>query len=129
MPRKRQQGTRAPNGASSIYWSEYDHCWVGRVTIGVRDNGRPDRRTVKRKNEADVIRVVRSLERQRDSGRVANSGHAWTVEKWLIHWVETIAAPAVRRTTMVGYRSSVYNHLIPGGLFSESLVDSYRRGE
>jgi integrase len=115
MPRKRRpEGTRAPNGASSIYWSEYDSCWVGRVTMGVRDDGRPDRRTIKRKSESDVIRAVRDLERQRDSGRVTKSGRAWTVEKWLTHWVEKIAAPAVRRTTMVGYRSSVYNHLIPG---------------
>jgi integrase len=114
MARKREQGTRAPNGASSIYWSGYDSCWVGRVTMGVRDDGRPDRRTIKRKKETDAIRAVCDLEKQRDSGRVTKSGRAWTVEKWSTHWVENIAAPVVRRTTMVGYRSSVYNHLVPG---------------
>jgi integrase len=61
-----------------------------------------------------VIRAVRELERQRNTGGVQKTGRAWTVEKWLIHWVENVAANAVRRTTMVGYRSSVYNHLIPG---------------
>jgi integrase len=30
------------------------------------------------------------------------------------HWVETIAAPAVRPNTLTGYRVAVYNHLIPG---------------
>nr|WP_233160411.1 site-specific integrase [Actinophytocola xanthii] len=91
-----------------------DGKWHGRVTVGVRDDGRPDRRHVKRKTEAEVIKAVRELERQRDAGKVRNPGRAWTVEKWLTHWVENIAAPSVRRTTMVGYRSSVYNHLIPG---------------
>lgn len=114
MPRNRKQGTRAPNGASTIYYSEYDRLWHGRVTVGVRDNGKPDRRHVKRKTEAEVIRGVRALEKQRDSGKTRIPGSAWTVETWLTHWVENIAAPTVRRTTMVGYRSSVYNHAIPG---------------
>jgi integrase len=112
--RKRAEGTRAPNGASSVYFSEYDQLWHGRVTVGVKDNGKPDRRHVKRATEVEVIRAVRDLERQRDVGRVQKPGRAWTVEKWLTHWVENVAANAVRRTTMVGYRTSVYNHLIPG---------------
>ena len=39
MPRKkRAEGTRAPNGASSIYLGK-DGRWHGRVTVGVRDDG------------------------------------------------------------------------------------------
>jgi len=112
--RKRAEGTRAPNGASSVYFSDYDRLWHGRVTVGMKDSGKPDRRHVKRATETEVIRAVRDLERQRDAGRVQKPGRAWTVEKWLTHWVENVAANAVRRTTMVGYRTSVYNHLIPG---------------
>ena len=81
MPRKRGEGTRAPNGASSIYWSEYDKRWVGRVTVGVSDNGKADRRTIKRKTEAEVTREVRKLEQQRDAGKVRKPGRAWTVEQ------------------------------------------------
>lgn len=52
MPRKRRpEGTRAPNGASSIYYSETDGYWHGRVTMGVRDDGKPDRRHVQAKTE------------------------------------------------------------------------------
>ncbi|MBP2321551.1 integrase [Kibdelosporangium banguiense] len=112
--KKRPEGTRAPNGASSIYYSEYDKLWHGRVTMGIRDDGKPDRRHVKRKTEAEVINAVRELERQRDTGKVRKPGRVWTVEKWLTHWVENIAAASVRPTTMVGYRASVYKHLIPG---------------
>ena len=83
--RKRTDGTRKPNGASTVYYSVYDNLWHGRVTVGVRDDGKSDRRHVKRKVESDVIRAVRELEKQRDSGKVKTSGRAWTVEKWLTH--------------------------------------------
>jgi integrase len=114
MSRKHAQGTRAPNGASTIYYSEYDGRWHGRVTVGVRDDGSPDRRHVKRKKEADVIKAVRELEKLRDQGQLRSAGRAWTVKQWLTHWVETIAAPTVRPNTADGYRFAVYKHLIPG---------------
>src|SRR5882757_5687713 len=134
MPRKkRAEGTRAPNGASSIYLGK-DGYWHGRVTMGVREDGTPDRRHVKRRTEKEVIEAVRALERQRDSGRVRKPGRSWAVEKWLCHWVETIAAPSVRYNTLVGYRAAVYGHLIPGigahrldKLEPEHLESLYRR--
>ena len=42
---------RKPNGASSIYKGG-DGYWHGRVTVGVKDNGKPDRRHVQAKTEA-----------------------------------------------------------------------------
>lgn len=114
MPRRRKQGTRAPNGASTIYYSEYDDRWHGRVTVGVRDNGKPDRRHVKRKTEAEVSRAVQKLEQERSTGKVRKPGGAWTVEQWLTHWVENIAALTVRYKPLNAYRTAVYQHLIPG---------------
>lgn len=115
MPgKKRAEGSRAPNGAGSIYYSEADGKWHGRIIVGTNDDGSPDRRHVKRKTEGEVVAALQDLEQQRRAGTVRRSGKVQTVEQWLTHWVENIAAPSVRRTTMVGYRSSVYNHLIPG---------------
>lgn len=114
MPRRRKQGTRAPNGASTIYYSEYDDRWHGRVTVGVRDNGKPDRRHVKRKTEAEVSRAVQKLEQERNTGNMRKPGGAWTVEQWLTHWVENIAALTVRYKPLNAYRTAVYQHLIPG---------------
>jgi integrase len=108
------EGTRRPNGASSVYYSEYDKRWHGRVTMGVRDDGKPDRRHIKRSTKAEVIKAVRKLEQERESGQVRRQGRPWTVEKWLTHWVENIAAPSVRDTTLAGYRTAVYKHLVPG---------------
>jgi integrase len=114
MPRKeRPEGTRAPNGASSIYLGK-DGKWHGRVTMGTRDDGKPDRRHVERKSEAEVIKEVRKLERERDTGTARKAGPVWTVEKWLNHWLENIAKPTVRYKAFEAYRSAVRVHLIPG---------------
>ena len=104
---------REPNGASSIYKGA-DGFWHGRVTVGVKDDGRPDRRHVMRKARADAVRAVRALERQRDDGAVRSVGRVWTVGEWLTYWVEEIAAPAVRENTLSAYRVAVNVHLIPG---------------
>ncbi|MGA5470003.1 tyrosine-type recombinase/integrase [Streptomyces arboris] len=104
--------TRQPNGRSSIYQGK-DGKWHGRVTVGVRDDGKPDRRHVERKTRAEVTAAVRELEKQRDSGAVRKAGRAWTVEAWLTHWVNTIAPLAVNENTMVGYGVAVRKHLIP----------------
>jgi integrase len=114
MPSNDDERTRRPNGASTVYYSDYDKKWHGRVTVGVRDDGKPDRRHVKRSTKADAIKAVRKLEQERESGQVRRPGRPWTVEQWLAHWVEHIAAPTVRDTTLAGYRTAVYKHLIPG---------------
>src|SRR5690348_3742452 len=97
---------REPNGASSIYKGA-DGFWYGRVTVGIKDDGRPDRRHVVRKVKAEAVRAVRDLERQRDSGSVRSAGRVWTVGVWLAYWVEEIAAPSVRGNSLSAYRVAV----------------------
>lgn len=99
---------RNPNRASTVYLGR-DGYWHGRVTVGIRDDGRPDRRHVMRKSKAAVVKAVRELERQRGGGSVPAAGRVWTVAE-----VENIAAPSVRENTLAGYRVAVNTHLIPG---------------
>ncbi|MFI5701738.1 tyrosine-type recombinase/integrase [Streptomyces xanthochromogenes] len=109
-----EKRAKRPDGASSIYFGK-DGYWHGRVTVGVRDDGRPDRRHVMSKvSEAEVIKKVRELEKQRDAGKVRKPGRPWTVKAWLLHWVEEIAKPSVRENTYAGYEVAVRVHLIPG---------------
>ncbi|SCK12599.1 site-specific integrase [Streptomyces sp. WMMB 322] len=110
---EQKKRTRQPNGRSSIYRGK-DGTWHGRVSIGVRDDGRPDRRHIERKTKAEVAAAVRELEKQRDSKTVRKPGRTWTVKAWLTHWVDTIAPLAVGENTMVGYGVAVRVHLIPG---------------
>jgi integrase len=80
----RPQRTRNPNYRSSIYQTK-DGYWHGRVTVGIRDDGQPDRRHVGGKTRSEVAEKVRALERQRDRGTVRKAGGRWTVARWLTY--------------------------------------------
>ena len=73
---------RNPNRASTVYLGK-DGDWHGRVTMGFRDNGAPDRRHVRGKTKGEVVKKVRVLERLRDEGAVQRAGQRWTIETWL----------------------------------------------
>lgn len=105
--------TRQPNGRSSIYFGK-DGKWHGRVTVGVRDDGSPDRRHVERKTRSEVTAAVRKLEKEREAKTVRKPGKAMTVKAWLTHWIENVAPLGVNDNTMVGYGVAVRKHLIPG---------------
>src|SRR5690348_5632868 len=94
--------TRAANGRSSVYLGN-DGWWHGRVTMGVRHDGKPDRRHVRARTQKDVTAKVKKLERDRASGTVSRPGQRWTVEAWLEHWVENIISATVRQSTLTGY--------------------------
>jgi integrase len=111
-PRPRR--TRNPNYRSTIYQTK-DGYWHGRVTIGARDDGQPDRRHIGGKTRSEVAEKVRALERERDQGTVRKAGERWTVGRWLTYWVENIAAPPhVAENTHNGYLVDVNKHLNPG---------------
>jgi integrase len=125
--------TRQSNGRSSIYKGS-DGRWHGRVTVGVRDDGRPDRRHVRAGTKAEVTQKVRRLEELRTKDRVPVVGADWTVERWLAHWLEHVAASHVKLSTLAGYGVAVNHHLIPGvgkhhldKLQPEHLERLYRR--
>ncbi|MFG1998313.1 site-specific integrase [Spirillospora sp. NPDC048911] len=105
---------RNANGRSSIYQGK-DGYWHGRVTVGTKDDGKPDRRHVMAKTKAEVTAKVKKLEELRDKGRMPKAGQRWTVEKWLRHWIDNIATPPrISENAHAGYRVDVEKHLIPG---------------
>jgi len=114
MPRKK--GTRAPSGRSSIYLGK-DGYWHGRVTMGLKDDGKPDRRHIMRKGDGAydaVVEAVKQLEREREDGTVRAPGSkTQTVADWLTYWLEEIARPHIRYKTYEGYENDIRNHLIP----------------
>jgi integrase len=105
---------RKSNGESSIYQGS-DGYWHGRVTVGTKDDGSPDRRHVQALTRPEVAKKVAKLEKERDAGKIRKTGKAWTVEKWLAHWLENIVAPpAVTENAFSAYEVAVRVHLIPG---------------
>jgi integrase len=65
------------------------------------------------KSKPTVVAKVRALERLRDEARVPKAGRAWTVEKWLLHWLEEIARPNIRESSYQAYRTAITMHLLP----------------
>lgn len=112
--RNRPEGTRNPNGEGTVYYSDYDGKWHARVTVGVLDDGKPDRRHIKRKSESEARDEFRKLLREQETGTVRKTGRAWKVGEWLRHWVENIAPMNCRYKTLAGYHTAVYRHLVPG---------------
>ncbi len=105
---------RRPNQRSSIYRGQ-DGWWHGWVTLGIRDDGSPDRRHRMGRTEAEVTRKVRDLERARDTGRLACLGKGLTVGQWMEIWLTTIAPRRIRRSTLEStYTPKVRNRIIPG---------------
>lgn len=56
---------RKPNLESTIYLGS-DGRWHGRVTMGVKENGSPDRRHRRARTESEIKRKVKALEALRD---------------------------------------------------------------
>jgi hypothetical protein len=90
---------RAPNLRSSIYLGA-DGRWHGYVTLGIKDDGSPDRRHRSGKAQAEVTRKVQELERKRDQGSAGKSGRPLTVADWFETWLTTIAPRTVSQGTL-----------------------------
>jgi integrase len=85
--------------------------------MGLKDDGRPDRRHVMRKGDGAydaVVEAVQKLERQREEGVARAPGSkSQTVADWLTYWLEEIARPNIRYKTYEGYENDIRNHLVP----------------
>ncbi|MEO3937583.1 tyrosine-type recombinase/integrase [Dermatophilaceae bacterium Soc4.6] len=111
-----------------------DGRWHGRVTMGTRLDGRPDRRHVSRKTKAELDQAVRALERARDRGQYAWTEADPTLGQWLEHWLENVIPTAIRWKTLSTYRSQMRLHVIPAlgpmrlsDVRAEVLEQHYRR--
>lgn len=105
-------GRRVSNGRSSVYLGA-DGRWHGWVTVGVKDDGSPDRRHRTGRTEQEVSRKVQVLERQRDAGNTVRAGRAPTVEQWMTTYLDTIAVRKLAPRTLDGYRSLARNWIVP----------------
>lgn len=108
-----QLSPRNANGESSIYYGS-DGWWHGRVTVGVKDDGSPDRRHRRARTESEVKRKVRALEKQRDAGRLPKAGRVPTVEQWMTTYLTDIASLKLRPRSLDDYWSKTRNDIVPG---------------
>jgi integrase len=104
---------RQANGRSSIYLGG-DGRWYGRVSMGFKPDGSPDRRKRSGKTQAEVTRKVKELEAMRDAGVVTSPGRAPTAAEWFTHWLDNIVGVRVAPATLAGYESDIRLYAIPG---------------
>jgi len=64
------------------------------------------------RTQAEVVREVRALERQRDEGAKVPAGRSPRLETWLADWLKA-SALRVRSSTMYGYTTDVQRHIVP----------------
>ena len=95
------------------FYKDDEGRWHGFVSMGLKDNGRRDRRHVSGTRRSEVLAKVRELERRRDQGIGAPTDRHTTVGAWLEHWLESIAAHRVRDSTLRRYRQLVRHQLTP----------------
>jgi len=106
-------GKRTPNLRSSIYQGA-DGRWHGWVTMGVKEDGSPDRRHRTAKTETEVTGKVQELERKRDRGTAGKAGKPLTVADWLGIWLTTVAPRTVAQSTLDStYEPKVRRWIIP----------------
>ncbi|MEV7089440.1 site-specific integrase [Streptomyces sp. NPDC093085] len=104
---------RKPNLESTIYFGN-DGWWHGRVTMGVKNDGSPDRRHRRARTEPEIKRKVKELEALRDKGRAPNAGRKPTVAQWMETYLTDIASLKLRPRSLDDYWSKTRNDIIPG---------------
>ncbi|MEU7771264.1 tyrosine-type recombinase/integrase [Micromonospora taraxaci] len=102
---------RQPNRRPTIYKGA-DGLWHCYVTLGLKDNGKLDRRHRQGRTAAEVASKVEELtERSKRGGVVPQKIE--TVEQWLTHWLENIVQPNSAWGTYTAYRSLITRYVIP----------------
>lgn len=104
---------RKPNMESSIYLGS-DGWFHGRVTMGVKSDGSPDRRHRRAKTEPEIKRKVKELEALREKGRAPKAGRKPTVQEWMETYLTNIASLKLRPRSLDDYWSKTRNDIIPG---------------
>ncbi|WP_327289488.1 tyrosine-type recombinase/integrase [Streptomyces sp. NBC_01198] len=104
---------RKPNMESSIYLGG-DGWWHGRVTMGVKSDGSPDRRHRRARTETEIKRKVKELEALRDKGRAPKAGRKPTVAQWMETYLTDIASLKLKPRSLDDYWSKTRNDIIPG---------------
>lgn len=105
---------RRRNGESSCYLGS-DGRWHGRVSVGLKLDGSPDRRHVSARDRNTVLDKIAKLEALRDDAKVVGPSCIPTVAKWMRTWLGTIAARTARQNTVDEiYRPKVERWIIPG---------------
>lgn len=102
--------------------------WTGTVELPPGPKGERRRKTIRRKNKAELLSELSKL-RADLQARGDLPTKTTTVEKWFLYWLDNVAAKKVRPNTLDGYRRTVNNHIIPaiGSVKLDKLTSTHVR--
>ena len=106
--RKAKRGQR-----EGTVYQRRDGVWVGRIMLGRKSNGEPDRPKVSGPTRADVNRQLAELRLRAEQGQSVDVSQArQSVADYLGDWLDA-AGTTTRSQTLVGYRQIVRDHITP----------------
>ena len=110
MPRK--SNTRAASGSGTIR-QRPDGTWEARFVVGHDPGtGKPIRKSVYGKTQAEVRKKMTATQRAIDNGTY-QAPDKTTVSQWLDTWMETFCAVKVKPLTFSSYAVAIKNHIKP----------------
>ena len=110
MPRK--SNTRAASGSGTIR-QRPDGTWEARFVVGHDPGtGKPVRKSVYGKTQAEVRKKMTATQRAIDNGTY-QAPNKTTVSEWLDTWLETFCAAKVRPLTYSSYEVAIKKHIKP----------------
>ena len=89
-----------------------DGRWEGRIVIGHKDDGLPIYKSVFAKTQKELMpKLHQAIEDYQGVDLSENS--KITLGEWMDKWLAEYAEPALRPSTVYGYRSDIKNHIKP----------------
>lgn len=92
-----------------MYYRKSDGRWVATIEAGYAGGVRK-RRTV---TAATRRELIPKLARARKAAQAGVSGEAMTVQAWMEHWLDRVAAKRVQPRTLAGYRGYTSTWIVP----------------
>jgi integrase len=119
---------RRGNGEGSIY-QRANGRWEAVITVGYNATGKRVRRTLYGWTKKEVQDGLTSLQSRKLDGSLSETSKL-TVASFLSRWLETVARPGVRATSLANYRRAVNNHIAPmiGGIPLAKLTPAHVQG-
>jgi hypothetical protein len=102
--------SRRPQGEGSVCRLP-DGRWRGVVDLGWHD-GKRRRKYITRGSQAEVVRELRRLTAAAEAGRLPIA-RAPTLGQWLERYLDEVAAPSVRPSSLRRYRQELRLYIAP----------------
>jgi integrase len=109
----REGPARRSHGEGTDIVRGQDGRWHAWVSMGTKLGGKRDRRHVSGRTRLEAAQKLRALQAKRDTGTATEAGRPPTLDAWLQHWLNNIAAHKVRAKTLQGYRGMIGFRISP----------------